>query len=662
MSRTPRTERAAGAALALFVAGALGASACSFDRTDRWLFRPAEPDCTLGAIRCQPELERCDDAPEGPAWIHIENCSKQGLVCSGKLAACSVCDPGSPSCDGNRTAVCREDGSGFDLGETCAEADGVACRSGLCVNLCDQAARQRSNVGCEYWAADLDNADVSDTLNAASQQFAIVVSNAQPDVTAEVSVWQDDSSPGEPNEDYEVAHTLIPPRSLRVFPLGPREVDGSPPGTFNSGTHTALTRNAFRVTSTFPVVAYQFNPLSNAGVFSNDASLLKPREAVDPEIDDMLDAYVVLGWPQTIARSENPFQNFSSTDPIDLRNFLTIIGTQRDTTVRVRTTARILGAPGIPETFPGEELEVSLGPYDVLNLETGDFNADFTGSVIQANRGVIAFTGSEAADAPYFNDLADRRCCADHLEEQLDHVRTAGRIFVAPVTPNRSQALRAAGANLGLAEQDDYFRVLATTDAGATVTTSLDKGDGFLLATKGDFVDLVSDRSFTLTSDAPIAVMSMSASQQAAGVPNNLPGGDPSSLVIPPIEQYRSTYVFLTPDKYVFDFVRITAPEGAVIVFDGQTLDALRCTSETAGPAARPFSDPETWLVHTCQLGFPRIDPTVAPPLDVSPGVQNDGVHVIESNRKIGVLVDGFDRFVSYAYAAGTELEFIVPR
>ena len=34
--------------------------------------------------------------------------------------------------------------------------------------------------------------------------------------------------------------------------------------------------------SSVPVVAYQFNPLENVNVFSNDASLLKPAEALDP--------------------------------------------------------------------------------------------------------------------------------------------------------------------------------------------------------------------------------------------------------------------------------------------------------------------------------------------------------------------------------------------
>jgi hypothetical protein len=43
----------------------------------------------------------------------------------------------------------------------------------------------------------------------------------------------------------------------------------------------------------------------------------------------------------------------------------------------------------------------------------------------------------------------------------------------------------------------------------------------------------------------------------------------------------------------------------------------------------------------------------------VMPGLQNDGVHRIVSNAAVGVLVFGWDSFVSYGYAAGTELEEI---
>ena len=46
----------------------------------------------------------------------------------------------------------------------------------------------QSNVGCEYWGVDLDNAMIDPTLNAAAQQYAIVVSNPQTDVPALVTV------------------------------------------------------------------------------------------------------------------------------------------------------------------------------------------------------------------------------------------------------------------------------------------------------------------------------------------------------------------------------------------------------------------------------------------------------------------------------------------
>jgi hypothetical protein len=39
----------------------------------------------------------------------------------------------------------------------------------------------------------------------------------------------------------------------------------------------------------------------------------------------------------------------------------------------------------------------------------------------------------------------------------------------------------------------------------------------------------------------------------------------------------------------------------------------------------------------------------------------HDGVHRVQSDYPVGVLVYGFDSFVSYAYAGGTELKDINP-
>lgn len=676
MSSTRATERgeALGAG-ALALLGALSASGCSYDSGSRWLGKPASaPVCTLGDRRCAPELQECVVEKDSQRWQLLDDCSAQGLICSTSLLACASCEPTQLSCSGQTRMQCDPSGAAATPLDTCDPTSNRVCRDGGCVDLCSEASRRRSNVGCEYYAVDLDNAKISDTLNAAAQQFAVVISNPQPDVSSEVIIEQDDTQPGEENAPVSVASASIPPLSLRVFRLGPREVDGSPEGEFNTGSHTALSRHAYRVHSSFPVVAYQFNPLENVNVFSNDASLLKPTEALTPIGNDLAGAYVALGWPQTIANSSDPDENFDAQNPVSLRAFLTLVGTTPKTKVRVKSSARILGGGPVPATAKGGTLDFELGEFDVLNLETDDFNADFSGSLISSSAALVVFSGSEASDAPFFDKLIDRKCCADHLEEQLDPIRTSGQNFIASVSPNRTHALGLAGAlPVGEAIQTEYFRVIATTDAGARITTSLsDRYQAFELPSRGSFVTIPSTHHFTLKSDAPVMLSSVSPSQDDANVPRGYPGGDPSFLILPPIEQFRSSYVFLTPDKYSFDFIRIVAPRGAAVVLDGRSVDETEgCEALDADgisdASARQRVGPSPFLVYTCQLGFPIIDPSRVDLQDprktkISPGVQKDGVHRVEASAKVSVLVDGFDSFVSYAYAAGTELELIVPK
>jgi hypothetical protein len=43
-------------------------------------------------------------------------------------------------------------------------------------------------------------------------------------------------------------------------------------------------------------------------------------------------------------------------------------------------------------------------------------------------------------------------------------------------------------------------------------------------------------------------------------------------------------------------------------------------------------------------------------PNNILPGKQNDGVHRVQSDAPVGVVAYGFDSYVSYAYAGGTQL------
>ncbi|WP_437329868.1 IgGFc-binding protein [Sorangium sp. So ce381] len=662
--RRARSRYAAAAAL-IAVAAGLGLAPSCFDSGTRWGDRPEEPPpCTAGEVRCGAELTRCEETGAGLAWVTLDDCAARGLVCASLELGCRPCVPAAHSCREQDVVVCDADGSFGRVIDTCDTEAGEACRSGSCQQLCTVAELERSNVGCEYWAVDLDNARIDATGNAAAQQFAVVVSNPQPDVPNEIHIFQDDGAPGDAPAPVEIASALIAPLYLQVFKLGPREVDGSPEGEYNTGTHTALTRHAYKITSKFPIVAYQFNPLENANVFSNDASLLKPREALTYSPGAMATAYVVTGWPQTIAVTDDPDTNFDPQNPIDLRAFLTIVGTRENTTVQVTTTARVVGGGPVPETPEGGSIEVKLGAFDVLNLESGGFNADFTGSIVKADQPIAVFTGNEASDAPHFDELADRRCCADHLEDQLDPTRTAGKRFAVPHTPSRSKTVKEAGARIEAVPEPEYVRIVAASSKGAVIETTLPPPDDRItLSSLGEFREVTAWGDFMIESSEPVIVSQIMASQNATGVKQGLPGGDPSLIILPPIEQFRPDYVFLTPDKYAFDFISVVAPRSAVVRLDDVTLGPDECeiapadglTEEQRGGRAPSF------VVYRCQLSFAAIDPARQAPDNVLPGMQRDGVHWLTASAPVGLLVTGFDSFVSYGYAGGTELREIAP-
>ena len=669
-----RRSAPSGLALAAFSALAGLSLASCFDAGYRW--EPAEvtpppppvKECTIGAQRCAlGKIEACEGkADGGTAWAAVTDCAAEGLVCSSATYECKVCIPNEVSCAEQDVMRCRADGSGADYVRTCDTTKGSACRGGICQNLCQLATIERSNVGCEYWGVDLDNAMIDATSNAAAQQFAVVVSNAQPDVPVRVRVFQDDGKPGDAPAPIEIAGAVIAPYNLQVFKLGPREVDGSGPGEYDTGTHTALTRHAYKITTDFPVVAYQFNPLDNVNVFSNDASLLKPREALALDAPGMQTTYVAVGWPQTIAATDDPNTNFNPADPIHLRAFLTLVGTQENTHVRVLPKTTVVAGGPVALTPPGGVIEATLHAFDVLNLETGGFNADFTGTVIQADGPVVVFSGGEASDAPHFETLATRRCCADHLEDQLDPLRTAGRAFAIAHTPSRTTAVKAAGGDLEVVPEPDYVRFVGAYDGVATVTTTLPPPDDVItLHYLGDMREITAYGDFMATASQPVLVAQVMASQDAAGVKRGLPGGDPSLLIYPPTEQFRQSYVFLTPDKYAFDFVVIVAPPEATVTLDGLTPAELGCETVPADGLtdAERGSPTPPLVVHRCQFSFPVIDPLAVSPDNLTPGLQNDGVHRVEADQPVGVIVSGFDAFVSYSYAGGTDLEGInVPK
>lgn len=600
-------------------------------------------------------------------FLQIEevDCGERGEICDVDLV-CVTCRPGETrcsscsraeveagTCDTNRVQRCNDEGTAWVDDALCDVREGNVCRGGMCRNQCDLA--EQTYVGCVFYAVDLDNAAIDALHDASSQQYAVAVANPQPfEVTVTVEI--NNAPYGRSPATEELERRVIPPGFLEVFELPRREVDGSTDNGLNDGTHTALTSNAFRIEATHPVTAYQFNPLENVSVFSNDASLLLPTTALGNE-------YTVVSWPQTIGNSDNPDLDFDPTSSDDdLRAFLTIVGTTDDTSVEVQLgddVVRVAGGSRIAPSGPNDLIRLDVGPFDVINLETAATEGDFTGTVVTANAPVAVFVGSEASDVPLFADFATRQCCADHLEEQLFPNRTLGTNFAIAKMPLRSRALNeaaAVGVSLGIAEsiEDERVRIVAAREGTTTIRTTLPFPDNEFRLTYLQDLILKVETDFMIEADQSIAVLQALPSQDVTGIPPQYPGGDPAIVALPPMEQYRRDYIFLTPDKYAFDFVVITAPEGAEIELDGRSVpDDWGCSTSPADGLSRPEGERPDQVVHRCQLSFPEVP--VAPG-EPRPGVQNDGVHTLVSNAEVGVVVYGFDRFVSYAYAAGLNL------
>ncbi|HET8937575.1 MAG TPA: hypothetical protein VFN67_29230 [Polyangiales bacterium] len=634
--------------------------------------------CTSETARgCDANVHvQCQRNGEFVEAVEVD-CGAKGQICDAERVCitcrkgdrrCRDCTNKDFACNSNIVEQCADDGSGYAEAETCGGPDvPEVCSNGECVNACKLAEMQSSYAGCEFYAADLDNAALDDVSNASAQQYSVVVANPQR-VPVKVRVEQNDAPFGESVAASVVSEQRVAPGDLVVFKLPRREVDGSSKTGINDGTHTAVSSNAYRVISDYPISAYQFNPLENYKVFSNDASLLLPVSALG-------DRYTVVAWPQTIGDSKNPdedFDNTSSTE--DLRSFLTIIGTKEKTKLKVelgRLVNEIVRAEHVDVSRPGEVLNLEIGPFDVINLETKALNADFTGTRIEADAPVAVFVGSEASDVPMFDAYPKRQCCADHLEEQLLPDRSAGAQYVIGRMPARARALNNAalpGAPLGVAEMNEpeWIRVVAISDEPTRLRTTLAKPDDDIqLPPRGEII-LRADRDFVLDSDRPVHVLEALASQGVTGIPKQYPGGDPSIITIPPVSQFRKDYIFLTPDKYAFDFVTMVAPIDAHIEMDGAPLPASCETTDPSDTLQSPTGEGTQWVVHRCQLAFPEVTNgtstgglmggSAPTPVEIFPGEQHDGAHTIVSDREISIIVYGFDRFVSYAYVGGLNL------
>ena len=594
------------------------------------------PECTDGAHRCVGSTYQvCTNS----MWATQQDCP---VTCVEGIG-CAQCQPGMNVCKDGNVHSCDAGGTVGGQVEACTGAN--ICDGGQCVNACDNAAMNKSYVGCEYWTADLDNAveviGVQGSFNCAAapgvknvtmqacgnannsavaglcdppnnacptnftcksmnvcildaqrSPYAVVVSNPQ-SRAVNVTVTAANGT--------SFMQTVAAGQVAALMPQAQSIPDQSVDGT---GKET----KAYKLVSDLPIVAYQFNPLDNVNVFSNDASLLIPRTAWDSE-------YYVMSWPTEDRRVPAPGNH-------SYHGYLAVVAWEDNTVVEVTPTATVRASATQASIAANTPTMFTLMKHDILTLQAAP-GGDLTGSKVRAVNGTSTFGVFGGHEAMGFGEETPPNmtntlgpCCADHIEDMLFPTSTWGKTFAIV----RSQP---RGTN-----EPDVLRIMAQKPNTTVMFDPAPTGTCPTLQ-PGQFcqVKIAGDTSITASEPILVGHYLQSAIWQDPFFGGAVGEGDPSMAIAVPIEQFRTDYTILVPSQYTKNFMSIAAPPTGAVLVDGLPIQ-MTAFAGGAYRAARHAVNP--------------------------------GQHKISCPNGCGVLVYGYSDAVSYLFAGGLDLKTIV--
>ncbi|AKF03123.1 Hemagglutinin/hemolysin-related protein [Sandaracinus amylolyticus] len=555
--------------------------------------------CRPGVVACAGSVHyRCGD--DGVSRVDETTCPE---ACDAELG-CVTCAPGTRRCEGSASMACNDEGTGWTFGRDCADW-GVACgEGGWCEDACATAEARRSYVGCEYFATPLPNWP---DLEQHGFDFRIVVTNPEP-MPVQVTIYRGTRL---------VERKLIVPGGFADIAL-PWIDDLSFPYDGTPWQSAVIEGGAYRIISTRPVIVAQFNPFHYvAGVehsYSNDASLLLPVHALGTE-------YVGLSYP--------PISSTSDSWP----GYLALVGTTPEP-ANVEITPRVDVAADEggrwPATSAGTTIRFALARGEVATITSSvpplcdathprhveglcyEAAHDLTGTRIVSDRPIEAFGAHVCAYVPF-----DTRAC-DHLETTLAPLGTWGSRF-------ETMPLRDPETDV-----ENLVRVVAGHDGTTLAIDPPQRGiDASLVLDAGEHVDFLLSEAVSIVSSRPVQIGQLLLGQHVRTPP--LERGDPGLTILVPQQQFRDSYVFVTPTSYAptvrgQSWVLVSREPGAEITLDGEVIDA-------------------TWMrVGDRELAIVPVA---------------GGAHRASASSTFGLVAYGLGEYTSYAYPAGLDLRVI---
>ena len=274
-----------------------------------------------------------------------------------------------------------------------------------------------------------------------------------------------------------------------------------------------------RISADNQVIAYLMD--ANHPTATNDLAVLFPTTGIGTE-------YLVMAYGSNIEYSQ-----------------MVIAATQDGTNVTI--TPKVTTTDG---KTAGTPFTVTLNAFQTVQY-LSSAPADLTGTIVSSDKPVSVFGGHTCAYVP------GGTAACDILYEQIPPVSTWGMEFGMcptnrPVCPG------------------DVLRVLASADGtavtvninGSTSTHDLNRGEYFTIEGAGGWMNGPTH----VTSNHPVLVGQYMVGGTLCGS-----WGDPAFLLVPPVNQWASGYIFNTPLDYDLDYISVTiqATQQNSFVLDG---------------------------------------------------------------------------------------------
>jgi hypothetical protein len=221
---------------------------------------------------------------------------------------------------------------------------------------------------------------------------------------------------------------------------------------------------------------------------------------------------------------------------------------------------------------------------------------------------------------PCMNMPQDKAAC-DHVEELVMPAEALGKRYVVS-TPTRP-----AGGN-----GKHLVRLYGNRDGTQLTYTPQKPGSCPASLNAGDVVDcgiLTSDFIVEGSHEFAVAALTVGASEYDPSGKDSR--GDPDQTTFASIEQFRTSYLFLSPDDYDVSYAVIAGPGDANPKIDGMSLSGY---ADIGG-------------------GFGVWRATL--------GAGASGAHTLTADKPVGLQVMGYGAYTSYTYPGGLNLKIIAP-